>query len=160
MRYPGDQYALFFVSSMPGAWIVFVTESHGSPWEFLPYVLGTGAITLAIVGGLLDLLRASLRLWAVLAAGMAIIVFCTSFGNFPTIARAVGKHGSVEAYVFFALNLGLTFAAALMLPVAGIWRLFQRRPGAGHCAGCGYDLTGNTSGRCPECGAAATSRPA
>lgn len=22
-----------------------------------------------------------------------------------------------------------------------------------HCVGCGYDLTGNTSGRCPECGA-------
>lgn len=22
----------------------------------------------------------------------------------------------------------------------------------GHCRGCGYDLTGNVSGRCPECG--------
>lgn len=26
------------------------------------------------------------------------------------------------------------------------------------CRGCGYDLTGNVSGRCPECGAAATGR--
>ena len=25
--------------------------------------------------------------------------------------------------------------------------------GAGHCRNCGYDLTGLTSGRCPECGA-------
>ena len=24
----------------------------------------------------------------------------------------------------------------------------------GHCKNCGYDLTGNTSGRCPVCGAA------
>lgn len=23
---------------------------------------------------------------------------------------------------------------------------------SGKCAGCGYDLTGNVSGRCPECG--------
>jgi rRNA maturation endonuclease Nob1 len=23
---------------------------------------------------------------------------------------------------------------------------------AGHCHGCGYDLTGNISGTCPECG--------
>jgi len=22
----------------------------------------------------------------------------------------------------------------------------------GHCTACGYDLTGNTSGVCPECG--------
>ncbi len=27
-----------------------------------------------------------------------------------------------------------------------------RRRSAGLCGGCGYDLTGNTSGRCPECG--------
>ena len=25
-------------------------------------------------------------------------------------------------------------------------------PGPGHCRKCGYDLTGNTSGICPECG--------
>ncbi len=29
----------------------------------------------------------------------------------------------------------------------------RRRRDANRCAGCGYDLTGNTSGRCPECGA-------
>jgi hypothetical protein len=40
---------------------------------------------------------------------------------------------------------------ALALPS---WRLWQRgrRPPPGHCGGCGYDLMGNTSGVCPECG--------
>lgn len=28
-----------------------------------------------------------------------------------------------------------------------------RRPRPGHCPTCGYDLTGNTTGVCPECGA-------
>ena len=28
----------------------------------------------------------------------------------------------------------------------------RKRPKPGHCQECGYDLTGNTSGRCPECG--------
>jgi hypothetical protein len=28
----------------------------------------------------------------------------------------------------------------------------RRRAGAGRCGACGYDLTGNESGVCPECG--------
>lgn len=28
----------------------------------------------------------------------------------------------------------------------------------GRCRGCGYDLTGNVSGTCPECGAASTAK--
>ena len=28
----------------------------------------------------------------------------------------------------------------------------RKSPNPGHCVNCGYDLTGNTSGRCPECG--------
>jgi hypothetical protein len=39
---------------------------------------------------------------------------------------------------------------------AGVTVLFWLRPWhrplPGHCRGCGYDLTGNTSGVCPECG--------
>lgn len=38
---------------------------------------------------------------------------------------------------------------------AATWKLLPRRIEAGHCVGCGYDLTGNTSGRCSECGRAA-----
>ncbi len=33
------------------------------------------------------------------------------------------------------------------------WRRDRRYP-PGHCQKCGYDLTGNTSGACPECGVA------
>jgi hypothetical protein len=37
-------------------------------------------------------------------------------------------------------------------------RLRRRaRFGRGHCTGCGYDLTGNVSGVCPECGTEAPS---
>jgi len=40
------------------------------------------------------------------------------------------------------------------LPAARIarWRRLRRRPATTTCGGCGYDLTGNVSGVCPECG--------
>lgn len=48
---------------------------------------------------------------------------------------------------------------AIGVPTILLWkrpRLFRRRPG--HCVSCGYDLSGNISGVCPECGRA-TSKP-
>jgi hypothetical protein len=34
------------------------------------------------------------------------------------------------------------------------WRLPRVYP-RGHCAACGYDLSGSPGGKCPECGSAA-----
>ena len=42
----------------------------------------------------------------------------------------------------------LVFGAATAL----LWYMDRRRVPSGHCRKCGYDLTGNVSGRCPECG--------
>ena len=41
--------------------------------------------------------------------------------------------------------------AAVSVPTAIIW-IWSSPPRPGHCVSCGYDLTGNKSGRCPECG--------
>ncbi len=41
---------------------------------------------------------------------------------------------------------------AVAIPTAILWRRDRRKP-PGHCRKCGYNLTGNVSGRCPECGA-------
>ena len=38
------------------------------------------------------------------------------------------------------------------IPTAILWRLDRRRIPPGHCLKCGYNLTGNVSGTCPECG--------
>ncbi len=40
------------------------------------------------------------------------------------------------------------------------WSDRHKRTRVGHCAKCGYDLTGNTSGKCPECGATTPARVA
>lgn len=51
-------------------------------------------------------------------------------------------------YVGIPLWLPLLGAA---IPTAILWRR-DRRPAPGYCQGCGYDLTGNVTGACPECG--------
>jgi hypothetical protein len=42
----------------------------------------------------------------------------------------------------------------IVLPVGGVmrWNKTRRRVAAGLCGACGYNLTGNMSGVCPECG--------
>ena len=55
----------------------------------------------------------------------------------------------VGAY-FIDLPLYAAFAA-VALPTLLMWRHCPKPRGPGHCR-CGYDLTGNTSGACPECG--------
>ena len=64
---------------------------------------------------------------------------------------------------FYALVIPLWFllCAFLVVPVcrAGSYArriVSARRKAAGLCAACGYDLTGNVSGVCPECGRGAT----
>ena len=65
-------------------------------------------------------------------------------------------YNSSEIVTSLALPLWLLFLAVL-IPTLLLWRL-DRRPLPGHCR-CGYNLTGLTSGRCPECGTAAPAPP-
>jgi hypothetical protein len=56
----------------------------------------------------------------------------------------------------FASGRVAYFPLYMLLPPLGLaaWLLRRGRRGGGTCRGCGYDLTGNVSGRCPECGTA------
>ncbi len=50
----------------------------------------------------------------------------------------------------FTLPLVYPFAA-VAIPTLLVWRFWRTPVKPGHCK-CGYDLMGNTSGVCPECG--------
>ena len=47
----------------------------------------------------------------------------------------------------------ISILAAVVALIVGLpFRLVRNIPLPGCCRSCGYDLTGNTSGVCPECG--------
>jgi hypothetical protein len=46
----------------------------------------------------------------------------------------------------------LPFLLALLIPTGVLWWLGPQHFPPGCCKTCGYNLTGNVSGRCPECG--------
>jgi len=59
----------------------------------------------------------------------------------------------------FAQKLGRVLALwipflLVAIPTAYLWYRDRRRLPSGHCRKCGYNLTGNVSGVCPECGCA------
>jgi predicted amidophosphoribosyltransferase len=70
-------------------------------------------------------------------------------------------NGTSRPFRFTSVDLcflGLILPSAI-LPTVVLYRLARSlvsAPHDGHCSGCGYNLTGNTSGVCPECGAPVT----
>jgi hypothetical protein len=56
--------------------------------------------------------------------------------------------------ISLSIPLWMPFVLAF-IPTAYLWYR-DCPPTPGHCEKCGYDLTGNESGRCPECGGAVT----
>lgn len=68
---------------------------------------------------------------------------------FGSARCAIGKGGSWTEHVYPLWTPFAVFAVSASL-LAGFRR--ERVPD-GQCRSCEYDLTGNSSGRCPECGA-------
>jgi hypothetical protein len=62
----------------------------------------------------------------------------------------------VGIYPYHAqLIIPLWTALTLVWGIAALTWYRRRHILPGHCRKCGYNLTGNTSGRCPECGSRA-----
>lgn len=67
------------------------------------------------------------------------------YWNWTAQFASSGKNSFAMLPCWILLSMAVVPTGAL------IWRDHRRIP-PGHCKKCGYDLTGNTSGRCPECG--------
>ncbi len=90
----------------------------------------------------------SVRLIRGVAAVNSLFGFFLSWSIKP-VPEVVIRFPLWLPFVLFAF---LPIRAFIRGPIAR--RRLRRRRDLGQCIGCGYDLTGNVSGICPECGAA------
>jgi hypothetical protein len=83
-----------------------------------------------------------------------------SFGN--AIDSPSTATGLTEDNTLFTMPDWLVFLVSAILPTWWLTRWTQRfrRRRQNHCSACSYDLTGNTSGTCPECGTPVPKEPA
>ena len=86
--------------------------------------------------------------------------------SYQQIARSEGDVGRWYVDEYWSISIGLWMLALLFLLYPAIFsvnssrRRRRSRQLQGLCIACGYSLTGNTSGVCPECGRAVHSDPA
>jgi len=108
-------------------------------------VCGLHILSMPTRAGVRGGFRAPLRLNPT-PGGRSLLLSTKKSGPFRTTWVAFPLWLSTALLVLFCL-----------LPViqGPLRRRYRRRMGS--CMYCGYDLTGNTSGRCPECGCAAES---
>lgn len=55
--------------------------------------------------------------------------------------------------------LVITLSGFAVGPIIASWGIRRLRSATHLCIACGYNLTGNTSGTCPECGTPVPSKP-
>ena len=91
------------------------------------------------------------RYWAAIAgivAVSAVIQFSFRRLGIPPAWRGMVRWLVVAVTVTSCLGLYLSFKKTIQRT---LWRILANE-GIPRCTSCGYDLTGNTSGICPECG--------
>lgn len=126
-QYPGDEYAMYFISSVAGSWIFSIFQAGDIHNPLIPLsVAATGAVVIAAAGWLLVRLRVRKALWAGLFAASALVILWLMLHSFPNLERALRKNGSWWAYVCSAVQLGMYTATVLSAAVVGITRLCRR----------------------------------
>lgn len=151
MANPGDEYGMLLGSAIVGVWPLFFIQV-GDIHAAYPLLVSIGTMTMFLFGWLFDWQRVSRRLWAFVWLAIAAGLCWKMLSEYPSLARARSKNGSIEAYVFTSLNLSLTLCCLILPAVTWLSRIHRRVPPPGHCTSCGYDLRGSPGLRCPECG--------
>lgn len=132
-----------------------------APFEksrMVEWVFGTAILTSVFaVFGMFGILLFAIAARRSLARFEVYVECVWTLTRWGVLVFAVFVCGVVGGWMEYsdALNSMLLWSLVLLFGPAGLVR-FVNRPlyPTGHCQKCGYNLTGNSSGVCPECGTA------
>jgi len=127
-QFPGDEYALYFISSLAGSWFCFFIQIGDIHQWWIPWsIAATGASVMTGVGWVLARLGVPRRLWLVLFAVSALGLLALMLSGFPSFGRALAKNGSWWAYGCSAALIGSYVASALSLGLTPLVRWMKRK---------------------------------
>jgi hypothetical protein len=151
-KYSGDEYGMLFVGAIAGTWVLMLFGDFGGFWTSVAVVIALGVFILALLGWAMDAVRVPRRAWWLPWPILAAIICVWTICSYPSYERAISKNGSLQTYVLFSMNFALYLTALGLLALTPLVGWNRYRPAVGICPRCRYDLTGNLSGVCPECG--------
>ena len=123
----------------------FVVSARWWAWFQVPNV---GDPSLYLRAGSVSLVRESTLSVPVLVEGHSLGLSRWNSWTAQWVMHG-SKAGPIYTWAYFEFPIWLLFLTVL-LPTLLVWRFWPKPVKPGHCR-CGYDLTGNTSGVCPEC---------
>ena len=133
-------------------------------WVWMKWGGVTGCVLLVGLWGVTEIwdiaYRCEYAMGSIVKGSIYLRVAGSDFPTMPNDGWSVGRHSwhrrrwrprANVADVISSYTIPLWLPLAILTPLTVIaWRK-ARWPLPGHCE-CGYNLTGNVSGRCPECG--------
>jgi hypothetical protein len=141
-KWLGTGACVLLIAAFAASAIVVTRIYYLSP-PFVSIELGSGAVAVAMLGSEAEPLfrPGALGTFGVDYYQPVPAMNSWRYAAMPIFHRAWGTNISIPLWIPLLPIAALT---------AWLWRLDRRRRAPGACR-CGYDLTGNTSGRCPEC---------
>ena len=136
------------------AWDGFADRLGNSVCQFMGMTVPLRSIPCTIMGCWLIALVTMLAMWqwhrpvGQIALALALLaIFATILETDPKAPSLLKPRALRDGYVLISLGMLLLSVGGLIAPARR-----RRTDGHPHCPKCGYDLTGNESGICPECG--------
>lgn len=121
-RWPGDEYAMWAISSMAGVWVLLFAPNVGDihQWWVRGAVALVGFLVMGGAGWLVYWLKVRVRIW--LAVWLSSVVGWLGFMlmQYPSIERALAKNGSWAAYLCTAILMAVNSATILGIVGGGI----------------------------------------
>jgi hypothetical protein len=126
-KHPGDEYALYAISSLPGVWLAYFVKSVPIQNLFFPVIIALiGGLVMALLGFSLHKLSVnSKHYYTAFAVCIGLIVLWFN-RSFPSVEKLIAKNGSWTACIAFAVNTSLYLSAIFALVIALIYRSVKK----------------------------------